>query len=169
MDAVALVGRLLVSLSVVLGLMWLLARRANKGGRLKSTKLMDVLARQQLSRTASVAVVRVLDQALIVGITDGQVSVLGETDLAAVEKQLAEQAAAKPAAKTAAKAGAKSALTAGATPARTTPRSTTVRPAPAGRAHDDEAPRKALAGSALSPDTWRQTLESLRELTVRTR
>lgn len=152
MDAVALVGRLLVSLSVVLGIMWLLARRMNKGGRLKNTRLVDVLGRQQLSRTASVAVVRVMDQALIVGITDGQVSVLGETDLAAVEKRLAEQAAGRPAPKSAGKAA----------------RSTTVRPAAAGSAND-EAPRKALAGSALSPDTWRQTLESLRELTVRTR
>ncbi len=157
MDAVALVGRLLVSLSVVLGLMWLLARRMNKGGRLKNTRLVDVLGRQQVSRAASVAVVRVMDRALIVGVTDGQVSVLGETDLAAVEQRLEEAAPAKPAVRPAR-------IT-----ARTAPSSTTARPAPAGRAHHDEAPRKALAGSALSPETWRQTLESLRELTVRTR
>ena len=160
MDAVALVGRLLVSLSVVLGLLWLLARRMNRGGRLKNTRLVDVISRQQVSRTASVAVVRVMDRALIVGITDGQISVLGETDLAAVEQRL-EESAPKPA--------PKPVRTAARSAARTTPRSTTARPAPAGRAHDDEAPRKALAGSALSPDTWRQTLESLRELTVRTR
>ena len=29
--------------------------------------------------------------------------------------------------------------------------------------------RKALSGSALSPDTWRQTIDALRDLTVRSK
>ena len=43
MDTVTMVGRLLVSLAVVLGVMWLLARRMRKGGRRKDTRLIDVL------------------------------------------------------------------------------------------------------------------------------
>jgi hypothetical protein len=34
---------------------------------------------------------------------------------------------------------------------------------------EPSARRGPLAGSALSPDTWRQTLESLRDLTARSR
>ncbi len=97
MNTVALVGRLLISLSAVLGLMWLIARRMKRSGaRGKNGKLIELLSRQQLSRSTSIAVVRVLDQALIVGITDGQVSVLGDADLDAVEDALQAEAA-KPA------------------------------------------------------------------------
>ena len=45
-----------------------------------------MLARQQLTRGSSVAVVRVADQALVLGVTDGQVTLLAETDLATVEE-----------------------------------------------------------------------------------
>ncbi|WP_375494012.1 flagellar biosynthetic protein FliO, partial [uncultured Jatrophihabitans sp.] len=76
MDTVALLGRLTVSLAAVLGIVWLLARRMRKSGRGGGQGLIDVLGRQQLSRSASIAVVHVGDQALIVGVTDGQVSVL---------------------------------------------------------------------------------------------
>src|SRR6266545_2537217 len=88
METVTLVGRLLVSLAVVLVVMWVVARRVRRPGMGKANRLIDVLSRQQLSRTSSVAVVRVMDQALILGVTDGQVSVLGETDLAAAQAQL---------------------------------------------------------------------------------
>jgi flagellar protein FliO/FliZ len=146
MNTVTTLGRLLISLAFVLIVMWLIARKVGgKKGRLrgKSNRLIDVLGRQQLSRTASVAVVQVMDQALIVGITDGQVTVLGETDLAAAKKRIAEnQPVARP------------------------------KPSPAARltkAPLDAAAPKPLAGSALSPATWRQTVNALRDLTVRTR
>ena len=145
-----MIGRLLVSLAAVLGIMWLLARRMRKGGRSKDTRLIDVLGRQQLSRNASVAVVRVGEQALVIGVTDAQVSVLGETDLGTAQAMVAAAAATPIVAKT----------------ARSAPRA----PRPAGR-HAGEAAeptqRSALSGSALSPQTWRQTVESLREMTSR--
>lgn len=145
MTNLALVGRLLISLAAVLGLMWLIARRVRKTpGRLRSSKLVDVLGRQQLTRTASVAVVRVMDKALIVGVTDGQVSVLGETDLAGVQELLDEKASflsVKPS-----------------------------RPAPRPQADPSGAKAKTpFVGSVLSPGTWRQTVDTVRELTVRTR
>lgn len=155
MDTVAVVGRMLISLGVVLGFMWLIARRIKKPGRAGSTSLVDVLGRRQVSRNASVAVVRVLDQALIVGITDGQISLIGEADLAAAERAVEQPAA------------------------RRTPRPARPQPrraiAPDGRIVETPlaaavAPRTpALAGSALSADTWRQTLQSLRGLTSRRR
>jgi flagellar protein FliO/FliZ len=154
MDTVALVGRLLVSLAFVLGLMWVLARRVKKPGRGKNSRLIDVLGRQQLSRTSSVAVVRVMDQALILGVTDGQVTVLGETDLEAVQDRLEAAAVQRPA----------RSMRPG-RPART---ARTARSAGSPTEALDAA-KGPLAGSALSPKTWRQTLEGLRDLTARSR
>jgi flagellar protein FliO/FliZ len=198
MDAVSMLGRMMLGLAVVLGVMWVLARRF-KGRAGGTGKVLDVLTRQQLSKTASVAVVRVQDRALIVGITDAQVSVLGETDLVAFQASLEETKPGKPA-KPGKQAAQRSA------PARTrqarTPQPREAKPVadngiavPKGMIIPDEllvgaAPRAtrqpatvgvagvpadtadaertgALSGSALSLDTWRQTVASLRELTTR--
>lgn len=160
MDSVALVGRLLISLAVVLGLMWLIARRMKRsGGHGKNGKLIELLSRQQLTRSSSVAVVRVLDQGLILGVTDGQVAVLGEVELDAIQEALAANEAART------NRPARPAQSARpARPARVT------RPAAAAGADvpaNGSTPRTALAGSALSLGTWRQTVDSLRDLTAR--
>ena len=160
MDTVALVGRLLVSLAAVLVLLWLIGRRLRKGGRFKDTKLIDVLARQQLSRNSSLAVVRIGDQALVVGVTDAQVSVLGETDLGAAQAMLASDGQGTPS------AGAATRRHRVATADR--PKERPAAPAvPAELAELADTRRGALTGSALSPQTWKQTLESLRDLTSR--
>src|SRR3954447_21875070 len=90
MDTVALIGRVLVSLAAVLGVMWVIARRMRGSTKKRGTRLLEVLDRQQLSRNATVAVIRIGDQALVVGVTDNQVNVLGDTDLAAAQAVLAE-------------------------------------------------------------------------------
>src|SRR5690242_8316477 len=73
------------SLIVVMGLLWCLAKVARRPlHRRGGSGPLTVLSRQALSRTSSVAVVRVLDRALVLGITEHQISLLGETDLAAV-------------------------------------------------------------------------------------
>ena len=150
MNSVALVGRLLISLAVVLCLMWLIARRMKRSvGHGKNGKLIELLSRQQLTRSSSVAVVRVLDQGLILGVTDGQVAVLGEIELDAIQDLIAANEATK------------------------APR--TARPVRAPRQAQPHSPaavnpatqRPALAGSALSLGTWRQTVDSLRDLTAR--
>ncbi|HEY3736446.1 MAG TPA: flagellar biosynthetic protein FliO [Jatrophihabitans sp.] len=177
MDSLALVGRLLLSLAFVLGVMWLIARRIRKSpGKVRNSKLIDVLGRQQLTRSSSVAVVRVLDKALIVGVTDGQVTVLGETDLAEVEAQLESVAPAKPLSLPSLRSP-KAART-----SRAASNSERASERPSGRPSGRPAPRPSprpssnapaakapLAGSALSPATWRATVESIRDLTVRTR
>jgi flagellar protein FliO/FliZ len=82
----ALLARLVVSLVVVLGLMAVAARllaRQAKGGRLarRLTPVpIEVLARQSLGKNSSVAVVHAAGRALIVGVTDTQVTLLGEGD-----------------------------------------------------------------------------------------
>jgi flagellar protein FliO/FliZ len=166
MGSVELVGRVLVSLVVVLAIVWVLGKKLRRGGKRNGVDLIDVLSRQQLSRTASVAVVRVGSQALIVGITDAQVSVLGETDLAAA---LAE--AAVPAPAEAAVRHRRSERTAMARPLGDVPVADPASGAPRARSRSaargvtPTAGQGPLAGSALSPQTWRQTIESLRNLT----
>ena len=85
---IELVLRIGFSLLIVFGLMWGLARvvRRPLGGR-HGTGSLAVLTRQQLSRGSSVAVVQVADKALVLGVTDQQVSLLGETELAAFGKE----------------------------------------------------------------------------------
>jgi flagellar protein FliO/FliZ len=76
-----LVLRIGFSLLVVMGLMWLMARivRRPLGGRGHGP--LVVLDRQQLTRGAAVTVVRVADRAMILGVTEQQVSLLGEADI----------------------------------------------------------------------------------------
>jgi flagellar protein FliO/FliZ len=81
-----LVLRIGFSLLIVLGLLWALARVARRPLSGRTGGPLAVVARQQITRGATVAVVRVVDQALIVGVTDNQITLLGEVDLVAVER-----------------------------------------------------------------------------------
>jgi flagellar protein FliO/FliZ len=72
------------SLFVILGMMWLLARLIRRPLGRGHGQLV-VLNRQQLTRSAAVAVVRVADRAMILGVTEQQVSFLGEADIADFE------------------------------------------------------------------------------------
>jgi flagellar protein FliO/FliZ len=85
---IELVLRIGFSLLIVFGLMWALARVARRplSGR-RGPGSLTVLHRQQLSRGSALAVVQVGDRAMVLGVTDQQVSLLGETDLAAFETE----------------------------------------------------------------------------------
>jgi flagellar protein FliO/FliZ len=83
-----LVLRIGFSLFVVLGLMWALARVVRRPlGAGRAHGQLAVLNRQQLTRGAAVTVVKVADRAMILGVTEQQVSFLGEADIAAFENQ----------------------------------------------------------------------------------
>jgi len=125
-----LVLRIGFSLLIVLGLLWALARVARRPLSGRTGGPVTVLARQQITRGSTVAVVRVTDRALIVGVTDNQVTLLGEADLSAME-----QAGSQPAARR------------------------EVVPV-------DEQPGR-LNGSIVSPQTWAQTVQFLRDRTAR--
>jgi flagellar protein FliO/FliZ len=90
-SVLSLLGRLVISLAVVLGLMALLAKvlrnRTVPGiGRAAAQRdLLRIVARQSLSRSASVAVVRAAERALVIGVTDAGVNVLAELDPASLE------------------------------------------------------------------------------------
>lgn len=72
--------RLVASLAVVVGLMLLLARLVGKRYGARAGAPVQVLHRQPLSRSASVTVLAVGGRVLVVGTTDHQVSLLTELD-----------------------------------------------------------------------------------------
>ena len=82
METVGLVVKLVFSLAAVLGLLWVAAKVMSRGllGGGTNTATLTVVARQPLTRTASVALVRVGERAVLLGVTDQQVSVLSEQD-----------------------------------------------------------------------------------------
>ena len=92
----ALFARLLVSLGVVIGLMWLAARVVRRRGLRRNPTArrqgvhIDVLARRTLGRNASIAVVRAGDQGMVVGVTDHQVTKLADADLDEIDLGNAE-------------------------------------------------------------------------------
>lgn len=179
-----MIGRLLVSLAAVLGVMWLLARRARKGMKGKGERVIEVLERTNLSRSSSVAVIRVNDQAFVLGVAENQVSILGETDLEAalaakdVTPVRGRRAASHRSAPTSPRdpsprVPARRVVADAADSRESDGRSRSSRPLavggrPVANRETQAAPAGALAGSALSPQTWKQTIESLRDLTSRT-
>ena len=161
---VELVVRIGFSLVVVLGILWLLAKVARRPLAGRGGGTLAVLARQQLSRGASVAVIRVADRALVLGVTDGQVNLLGEAAVSAFETTHVRRESVDLTPGLLEPAGAR-------TPADAAGR------AAAGRSGDDIAlvaaaagpPRRGgrLDGSALSPQTWAQAVQFLRDRTAR--
>ncbi|WP_306204016.1 flagellar biosynthetic protein FliO [Actinoplanes sp. RD1] len=138
---IELVLRIGFSLLVVLGLMWGIARVLRRGGvGRRGTGTLSILGRTTLSRGSSVAVVQVADRALILGVTDAHVSLLGETDLAAFahEHEHRDHLEVDPT-----------------DPEH--PVHATVLPHHGGK----------LDGSVLSPRTWHSTLDFLRDRTSR--
>lgn len=131
--------RIIFSLLVVLGLMWALARVARRPLAGRAMGPISVLARQSLTRNASLALVRVGDQALVLGVTDQAVTLLAEADpsLAAVNGRSSERRESLPL------------------------ESLHLTPLPVMTSGHD-APNGSLYGSILSPATWRQAAAVVR-------
>ena len=84
---IELVLRIGFSLLVVMALLWALARMIRRPlAASRAHGQLAVLNRQQLTRGAAVTVVKVADRAMILGVTDQQVSFLGEADIADFER-----------------------------------------------------------------------------------
>ena len=174
MNTVAIIGRMLLALVLVLGLMWGLARFARKPLGGKADRVMAVLARQQINRNASVTVLRVMDRALVLGVTEQGIRLITETDLSAVEDALAAEPEtsrgflrSRPVLPSPEQALELADLSADAdVDVDAIESATPARPA---RAHAAATPRKggSLDGSVLSPGTWRQVVGAARDLTVR--
>ncbi|CAN5477370.1 hypothetical protein BH10ACT8_BH10ACT8_00540 [soil metagenome] len=151
---------MLLALGVVLGIMWALAKFARRPLTGKTDRVVTVLARQQLNRNASVAVLKIMDRALVVGVTESGVRLLAETDLEPIEQVLVDQ---RPA------AGRRRARALPVDPelvelaAILPPEASAEAPLEAVGASS----RSALDGSVLSPKMWSQLVNAARDVTVR--
>lgn len=87
--------RLGFSLAVVIGLMWLAGRvMRNRGLTGRSRKCdteLEVLDRKNLSKTSSLALVRVGDRTLLIGVTEHGISNLTEIEQHAIELALVDE------------------------------------------------------------------------------
>jgi flagellar protein FliO/FliZ len=81
--------RLVLSLGFVAVVLWFAARVAKKRGLGGRQGLIEVLARQPMGRTSAVTVIRVADKVMVVGSTEGQITLLGDMDTEAVEEHIA--------------------------------------------------------------------------------
>ncbi len=139
-DDLAMLGRVTLSLLVVTLLAVILARLARRASVRGGGVGLTVIDRVGLSRDAALAVVRVGDDALVLGVTAQSVSLLTTLDAAQL-----------PGALPSALPGAVPSALPGALPGT-------------GSTLAEPAPRN---GSVLDRRTWRQGLEALRDLTAR--
>ena len=171
MDQVVLAIRVVFSLAVVLAMMWGLSRvMRGRGGAVRTSNL-DVVSRTSLGKRASVVVVRDGGRGLILGVTDQSVTLIGETELVPVAGPVERRT---PVELTPDLVGEDLPLLAAVpdlAPAEAVAATAVAASATTGRRarHRASEPSRdgGLAGSVLSPSTWRQTAEALRERTAR--
>jgi flagellar protein FliO/FliZ len=139
MDTVITAIRVIVSLGVVLGLLWFLQRRITRGAKTRSAgSPVTIVTKQAISPKASVVVIDVEGTRLLLGVTEHAVSVLqsGEAPPKPVSAEVFADSLSK-----------------AATSQPTANRST-------GLLTDfglgGKTSQGAMAGSILSPSTWKQ-------------
>jgi flagellar protein FliO/FliZ len=157
---IELVIRLVFSLAVIVGMLLLLAKFSAKRFRGGSGSLVQVVQRQPLSRTSSVAVVTVGSRVLVLGTTEQQVQLLTELDPDELDVPELDVPELEEAATTAPVPTSPSAVPAPAPrlvrPKRQPRRRTAPTSVPALRDADVVAAEGALSGSVLSAQTWKQ-------------
>lgn len=156
MDTLIVAVRVVLSLGVVLALLWYLQRRLSRGALAKgAANPVTVVGRQAIGQKASVVVVEIEGTRLVLGVTEQAVTVLHEKSLAPEAPSTLNTAI-----------SVLGGPTAGSTPATAFARSLAAVEAdeaagviPPVAAAVSSPP---LAGSILSPSTWRQTAALLR-------
>jgi flagellar protein FliO/FliZ len=184
-DTLLVALRVALSLAVVVGLLWVLQRRMQKGTRRgPKASLVSVVGRQGLGQKASVVVVDVEGRRFVLGVTEQSVTVLHDAPSPAESFATTLHAADADADTTTRRsAGIAATATEGAyEPAARVAADDDVLPAPLTfRPRHDRGTRAAestvlaesgpgsssrpnrLAGSILSPATWQQTAAALRQ------
>jgi flagellar protein FliO/FliZ len=166
-DTVFLALRVIVSLAVVLAVLWYLQKKLSKRGIGKAAgKAITLIGRQAVGPKASVAVVEIEGRRLVLGVTEHTVTVLhsieghrAERPVHPFEVSLAE---AQPIVypdnvrPITAPIPIRAVVT---TPVDVVPADQQLRP----RRHRQQ-PTSKMAGSILSPETWRQASAALREV-----
>ena len=164
MDTVVVALRVILSLAVVLGLLWVLQRRLSRGAGSRTANLVTVVGRQGLGQKASVVVVDVDGRRYVLGVTEQSISVLhdAETDRGAVAVSRTVRAGSGN--DRSAVAFARSLHAASGGPTLVPPETETPADEPplTFRPRRDRSSGARLGGSILSPSTWQQTAALLR-------
>jgi len=92
MDSLFSMLRVAVSLAVVFGLLWYLARRLRAGAGARKTPVVRVLGKAGVGAKAAVVVVEAEGRRMVLGVTDAGVSVLHDKEAPAPEEQPEAQA-----------------------------------------------------------------------------
>ena len=151
MDTLIVAVRVALSLGVVLALLWYLQRRLSRGARaLGIANPVTVVGRQPIGQKASVVVVEVDGTRLVLGVTEQAVTVLHEKYVVPTTVSTLDAAISV-------LGGPQSA------PATAFARSLAAAEADDAAREVPPAPSAPLAGSILSPSTWRQTASLLRQ------
>ncbi|MEO7006704.1 MAG: flagellar biosynthetic protein FliO [Terrimesophilobacter sp.] len=158
MEPVFLALRVVLSLAVVLGLLWIVQRRiGRKSRRNNNGDLITVVTRRGISQKASVVVVDVDGMRYLLGVTEQSVNVLGTSDAPVVV------AGADEFAKSMSAAAIDKADLAMITGVTRRPRLGRVGvPAKSGSAAFVRS-GSTLGGSILSPLVWKQAIGALRQ------
>jgi flagellar protein FliO/FliZ len=159
-DTVVVALRVVLSLAVVLGLLWVLQRRLSRGSATRSANVVTIVGRQGLGQKAAIVVVDVDGRRFVLGVTEQSINVLHGSD--------AEPAADTriPARSATAFGRSLSAATAAADPLAAegiAVDDTAEPPPPTFRPRRVRDHQSRLAGSILSPSTWQQTAAMLRQ------
>jgi flagellar protein FliO/FliZ len=159
-DTLFVALRVIVSLGVVVGLLWMVQRRVTKGSkRVRANKLVNVVTRQGIAQKASVVVVDMGGQRFLLGVTEHSVTVLSSADMPEEAVAMVPEAVPAAAAVEAPPAASATGFAAALTTAKKTP-------LPANFTSFDpktgQPRRGALDGSIVSPATWRRAASALR-------
>jgi flagellar protein FliO/FliZ len=179
MDQVLLAIRVIVSLAVVIGLMWAISRLTRGRTTTKGVPL-EIVSRAAVGKKASVVVVRIGERGLVVGVTEHSMALLAEIEIEN-EPVTAEQRTPLDlsTALLVEEAGYGSADLVDQVARLDQPDGSVVA-LPVALPVGVEAPRHGtgrraapetstpLTGSVLSPQTWRDMAQVLREKSVRT-
>jgi flagellar protein FliO/FliZ len=178
-DTVFLALRVIISLAVVLGVLWYLQKKLSKRGVGKAAgKAVTLIGRQAVGPKASVAVVEIDGRRLVLGVTEHSVTVLHSEERHLEERHIAERHASERAVHPfevslsevqapvypdnvrpiTSPIPIRAVVT---TPIVTVPAAgQQLRPR---RQHRQQSTSR-VAGSILSPETWRQASAALREV-----
>jgi len=151
MDQISLAIRVVLSLAIVLGIMWAISRAMRGRAPAIAGLPLQVIARASLGKRSSIAVISVGGRGVLVGITDHQVTLLGDVDVPTGSQPRSEVRTKLDVPQFSDDPGAEDPLH-------------ELDSLSLARA---QQPDGALAGSLLSPTTWRQSVSALRERTVR--
>jgi flagellar protein FliO/FliZ len=179
MDQVLLALRVIVSLAIVIGLMWALSRIGRGRTPARRGTPLDIVSRTSVGKHGSILILRVGERGLVVGVTEQSMSLLAEIELAPEpvvaerrESVVLSEAVLSDAllsdavlSDAALDAALLSEVSRGAHAGTT--HSITASAHASGRRGARAASSTTLAGSVLSPKTWRDLSAALRERSLR--